>query len=97
MEIPERLQETCPNCSGKGEIDAFSFSDPATVIQKRCRVCNRQGWLWSMDQEAMAQEIARLDKENIELLNTASIWRNRAINAEEELAGTNRLAKRRKG
>lgn len=50
-----------------------------------------------MDQEAMAQEIARLDKENIELLNTASIWRNRAINAEEELAGTNRLAKRRKG
>lgn len=49
-----------------------------------------------MGQEEMAQEIARLDKESIELLNAASKWRNRAINAEEELAVTNRLAKRRK-
>lgn len=32
--------------------------------------------------------------ENIRLLNDASVWRNRAISAEEELKGSNRIGPR---
>lgn len=44
--------------------------------------------------EQLQRQLTEMDRKNIELLNDASVWRNRAINAEEELAGTNRLASR---
>jgi len=39
----------------------------------------------------LAAEVGRLNTENTHLINDASVWRNRAINAEEELSGANRL------
>jgi hypothetical protein len=42
----------------------------------------------------LEQQVKELDLRNTRLLNDASIWRNRAISAEEDLAGSNRLEKR---
>jgi hypothetical protein len=39
----------------------------------------------------IAAPINPFERENIELLNSASIWRNRAIKAETELAGLDRI------
>jgi hypothetical protein len=36
-------------------------------------------------------EVERMKYENTRLLNDASIWRNRAIGAEEELSGSSRM------
>jgi uncharacterized small protein (DUF1192 family) len=55
-------------------------------------------WVEKQISERIAQqdsEIERLNLDNVALLNSAGVWRNRAINAEEELAGTNRLRKSR--
>ena len=44
--------------------------------------------------DQLRSQLAEKDREIAELLNSASVWRNRCINAEEELAGTNRLERR---
>lgn len=43
------------------------------------------------DYDALLAYAKELQKENGKLLNDASVWRNRAIGAEEELNGSSRL------
>ncbi len=73
--------------------------DPENVERK-------EGMTWNLSEYGgrecvLAEDYDRLLElykaqylENIRLLNDASVWRNRAINAEEELKGSNRIGPR---
>jgi hypothetical protein len=88
MNIPEYLKAQYelhkkwlgPLCGRRpyshGSVEAILRSDAVQMIERIAKA---------------EQALAELKMENIQLLNSASVWRNRAINAEEELAGTNRL------
>lgn len=75
LEIPEDLRVLCPLCKGTKTVECTSFVDNEKLIMSSCHFCHAKGWLWALDQEQMAERIARAEAENKEarrLLENAS-------------------------
>ena len=64
MQVPEDLKIVCPLCGGKGTNTVGGFADHAKEHQISCRMCKGRQWLWALDQEEMAQRIAKVEAEN---------------------------------
>jgi len=76
--------------------DCDSTSQPkaeeASEVKRPMLSKTKPHWIHYADR--LEQQMRKLRAENVRLLNDANIWRNRAISAEMELSGDNRLGKR---
>ena len=67
--MPE-LKLSCPNCGGSGYTERRGFSSAGDMdagnephpVAMRCSACHARGWLWALDQEEMAERIARSEQ-----------------------------------
>lgn len=59
--IPEDLQVKCPLCAGEGMKNRTSFSDLSKMRMGSCHSCKGTGKIWALDQQEMAERIARAE------------------------------------
>jgi RecJ-like exonuclease len=75
MNVTDDLKHKCPLCSGAGRREQISFrsagemdagGEPQTHTIS-CYLCKGSGFVWALDQQQMAERIAKLEAENAAL------------------------------
>lgn len=94
----KKLAELLQEAGAIPVIDGVSiYEDHVSMSKPRFQQLMAELATLRADGTKAAEEIARLREENIKLLNDASVWRNRAIGAEEEIREDGRGIDLRRG